>query len=109
MDRKARRVWLQKELRRSSIKWFERNKALRAARVEKIVGKFKNGSPKKKVLFTCAKCREAFDRKDVHVDHIDPVGSFQNWDDYIERLFCPASNLQILCAPCHKRKTKEER
>ena len=109
MDKKLRRVWLQKELRRSSIKWFERNKAIQRARVVREIGFFKNGAPKTKVLYKCASCREAFDRKEIHVDHIEPIGSFEDWNSYIDRLFCPASNLQVLCAPCHKRKTKEER
>lgn len=46
--------------------------------------------------------------KDVQVDHIEPIGNIENWDSYIEKLFCPASNLQVLCQDCHKIKTKKE-
>lgn len=49
----------------------------------------------------------------VHVDHIEPVVDpdvgFTNFDEYIERLFTEKENLQLLCGPCHDRKTQEER
>lgn len=44
------------------------------------------------------------------VDHIIAVGSFK--DDFFgafRRLFCPASDLRILCKPCHAKVTKEQR
>ena len=49
--------------------------------------------------YVCAKCA-------VQVDHILPVGSSKTWDEYIERLFCEAGNLQVLCKACHNKKTK---
>jgi len=49
----------------------------------------------------------------VFVDHvvpiIDPVEGFTSWDSVIERMFCEADNLQVLCYECHKLKTQEER
>lgn len=60
----------------------------------------------------CAKCLKVFDRKQVHIDHIEPVGKQpRDWDEYpafYRRLFCPASNLQALCVECHKRKSSNE-
>ena len=51
--------------------------------------------------------------KDVAVDHIhpviDPETGFTSWDDTINRLFCEAEGLQVLCRDCHKRKTADER
>lgn len=64
--------------------------------------------------------------KDVAVDHIIPVidieESFVDWNIFIERLFCPSENLQVVCSyklkdnhlhknkiSCHNIKTKEER
>ena len=48
----------------------------------------------------------------VWVDHKEPVvpvdGSDISWDEYIFRTFCPPEDLQILCTPCHKKKTYEE-
>ena len=48
-------------------------------------------------------------KPNTFVDHVDPVGSFKDWDTYVHRLFCSPANLQLLCAECHNLKTKEER
>src|SRR3990167_3918303 len=63
--------------------------------------------------FKCAKCKKSYCRKSVCVDHIFPVveidKGFVTWDIYIERLLgCSTSELQVLCKPCHKKKTKDE-
>lgn len=61
--------------------------------------------------YKCAKCEKAFDRQAVQVDHISPVvpvTGFDTWDGYISRLFCPSEGLQILCKPCHKKKSAIE-
>lgn len=108
MHNPKRRAWLQKELRRISLKWVGRTAALRSARVETIIGRYLNGNIKKKILYRCAGCAESFDRTEIHVDHRIPIGSFQTWDLYIDRLFCPASNLQCLCQKCHALKTASE-
>ena len=61
-----------------------------------------------KKIGICAKCREV--TKDIHVDHINPVidpkVGWQGWDIYYDRLF--NGDLQPLCRPCHKIKTREE-
>lgn len=63
--------------------------------------------------YRCAMCEEVFCLKEIHVDHIDPVvdpaRGFTTWDEYIDRLFCEAEGLQILCKVCHKDKTNEEK
>ena len=45
-------------------------------------------------------------------DHIDPIVSvetgFVDWNTYIDRMFCPKENWQVLCKECHDIKTKEE-
>lgn len=47
------------------------------------------------------------------VDHIlpiiDPKKGFESWDKVIERMFCEADGLQLLCHDCHSAKTKDER
>lgn len=61
--------------------------------------------------YTCANCGDDFPSNGVHVDHLKPivgVEGFKSWDDFIDKLFCSVDNLQILCIPCHKLKTKEE-
>ena len=63
--------------------------------------------------YTCAECKLEFPAKEVQVDHIDPVvvpsEGFVSWDKFISRLFCDKQNLQVLCKPCHKNKTAEEK
>lgn len=62
--------------------------------------------------YKCAKCKGDFPSKEVQVDHKSPVvgvGGFKDWDTYIDRLYCEADNLQVLCLTCHKEKTKLER
>jgi len=62
--------------------------------------------------FLCQRCQGEFPSKDVVVDHIEPVihpeVGFVSWDVFIERLYCDKENMQVLCVPCHKEKTKEE-
>lgn len=64
-------------------------------------------------FYKCAKCKKGYTNKDVQVDHmspvVDPAVGFVNWDDYIQRMYCPVENLQVLCKKCHAVKTKEER
>lgn len=51
--------------------------------------------------------------KNVHVDHIepivDPTVGFVSYDVLIERMFCEAPNLQVLCNDCHTIKTDAEK
>lgn len=62
--------------------------------------------------FKCTICEEDFPATQVQVDHkspvVDPQKGFVNWDTYIKRLYCKKENLQVVCKPCHKIKTKEE-
>lgn len=61
--------------------------------------------------FFCEECGGAFPRTLVQVDHINPVvptSGWVSWDSYIERLFCSATGLAVLCKPCHKLKTQSE-
>lgn len=92
--------WLVWQLRRLSYKWPPRNEALRKARIER--GKY-----------TCAKCKKIYGNKDISLDHIEPVidpkRGWQNFDVYIERLFCSAEGFQVLCHKCHDLKTAKEK
>lgn len=62
--------------------------------------------------YSCFTCGGRFSRKEVHVDHTEPVinpaTGFQGWDIYVKRLFVKANKLDILCKPCHKIKTQAE-
>lgn len=59
--------------------------------------------------YRCAACEGDFPQSGVQVDHIEPVGSTSSWDEFIEKLFCEADNLQVLCKSCHKKKSAAER
>lgn len=44
-----------------------------------------------------------------HIESVVPVTGFDNWQAYVDRLFCSAENLQVLCKePCHKEKSLKE-
>lgn len=62
--------------------------------------------------YPCADCGGWFEGKEVQVDHIKPTGSLRTYEDlpgFVSTLLCEADNLQIMCKPCHQKKTNEER
>jgi 5-methylcytosine-specific restriction endonuclease McrA len=51
-------------------------------------------------------------QKETQVDHIIPTGPLKDFSDlpgFVERLFCEADGLRILCDGCHQKKTNAER
>lgn len=61
--------------------------------------------------YECNVCKGSFAGKDVQVDHIlpaVPTSGWVSWDDFIDKLYCDLSNLQVICRGCHSKKTKEE-
>lgn len=105
-----RHAFIVAALRAGSRKWPPRFDVLHDAKTEKKV----NEKTKRMAQhYRCAHCDEEFTSKDIQVDHIkpvvDPKKGFTTWDTYIKRLFCDRENLQVLCVPCHKVKTKEEK
>ena len=93
-------------MKRFPPKW----KALKAASLGRLINK---RSGRLAEHYRCAECLEPFVARDVQVDHInpvvDPAKGFEDWPTYMDRLYCEADNLQVLCKPCHKDKTNEER
>jgi 5-methylcytosine-specific restriction endonuclease McrA len=66
---------------------------------------------KEGLSYRCAACEKLFEKKQVQVDHIKPVGSVlvngePDFNRLYKELFCPITNLQVICKPCHKAKTK---
>lgn len=72
----------------------------------------KKGKLMRRVHWECAKCKTKVTQKNRDVDHInpviDPATGFAGYDAYALRLFCALVNLQVLCKPCHKAKSKLE-
>lgn len=74
--------------------------------------KTNKASGRKAAHYRCAKCKAVKPRKEVQVDHIEPVVAatgFVDWNTYISRMYCSESNLQVLCKKCHKTKSLKER
>lgn len=92
------KTWLIPKLRRLSYMWPPRNEAKKLARVSRG-------------LYKCAGCKEIFGPKEVTLDHIYPVvplTGFENLGNFVESLFCKVEGYQVLCVPCHDKKTDKE-
>lgn len=104
------RTFVRSALRAAFRKWPPKFAVLKSAATER---KTNPKSGKLAMHYRCAACDIDFPAKDVQVDHIKPIVSvstgFKTWDDFIDKLFCEAKNLQVLCKPCHKTKTGKER
>lgn len=63
-------------------------------------------------LYRCELCNTSLRNGEYALDHKAPVvdlkRGFQDWNIYIDRLFCDASGLQLICQTCHDLKTKKE-
>ena len=88
--------WLITKLRRISLYWPARQACLSAARIERG-------------FYRCNICQGSFSRKEIHIDHINPVVTiktgFKDWNEYISQLFCDINGLQAACLNCHASKT----
>ena len=86
-------------LRRASYRLRSRTDALRAAKIGRN-------------QYRCAECKQIFGRREIQLDHIEPVVPFHGWtnfDDFIDRLFVEDhTKFQVLCKPHHKMKSKIE-
>jgi len=75
----------------------------------------KDGSLAKKphVQRQCEVCKSWVGSTKIAVDHVTPVVSveegFQDWNEFMARLWCDRSNLQRICSDCHDSKTQIER
>jgi len=96
-------------LRKGFTRWPAKYEALKQAMVGRKLNK-KTG--RMAAHYTCAMCHKHFVSTEIQIDHVAPVvdvkKGFVSWDVYIERLFCEASNLQVVCIPCHKKKSAVE-
>lgn len=97
-------------LRSATRRYPPRNKVLKKAFVRRQLSKVSN---RMAMHYRCAMCKKLFTSTNVQIDHIipvvDPVKGFVSWDEYINRMYCEEDNFQVLCKPCHLKKTKKER
>lgn len=98
-------------LRRGSYKWKGRQTALDCAKIK--VGEFSTGRARYK--YKCAMCGNIFMKKDVCLDHINPVVPVEwareedfDWGVYLDRMYCEPTGFQTICSSCHDAKTKGE-
>jgi 5-methylcytosine-specific restriction endonuclease McrA len=99
------RGFITSALRSAMRRWPPKWEVLKAAYIETRKNK-RTGRLAKH--YRCNACTKLYVASAVQVDHKIPIGSCSTWDEFIERLFCEAENLQVLCKPCHKAKTKAE-
>lgn len=100
------------ELRKASVIWSGRKEVLNRARKRVLVGRFKNGNPRYKYHYQCAKCRKWFaDMKQLEVDHIVEIGGVTgftgDWNETLDKVFPRPveKHLQALCFVCHEKKS----
>lgn len=101
------RFWtfIRSGLRKCWMKWPPKYELLKEKRV-KVEGK------RHKFEYPCYRCSGWFQQKEITVDHKEPAGQLRGYEDlpgFVKRMFVGKDNLQLLCKPCHKVKTKEER
>lgn len=73
---------------------------------------YKGTNKRQKWEYQCSQCEKWHPDSNIEVDHIIPAGTLRCYDDlkgFVERLFCEEDNLRVLCKPCHKEVTKEQR
>jgi hypothetical protein len=87
-------------LRRASYRWSPRSAAMKKARVDK--GKYK-----------CEICESIVGAKEFtldHREHVVPIQTgFDDWNGFIDRLYCEEDGFSVICKECDKSKTILER
>jgi 5-methylcytosine-specific restriction endonuclease McrA len=72
---------------------------------------YKGPNKLQKNEFQCGVCKEWFIQKSTQVHHLVECGSLKSYADlpgFVERLFCEANNLQVVCKTCHNNITHKE-
>lgn len=99
--------FIRSALRQKSRWWKPITQVKQAAR-----RKYTGPNKRQKFEYLCASCNKYYPEKKINVDHMVPAGSLNNGQDlpgFVERLFCEADNLQVLCEVCHNVKTQQEK
>ena len=94
-------------LRRMSMFWKPAREALQSARVACA------GPRGQKWAYVCSDCGKLFQRKLVHIDHIEPCGKLTDYahiGDFLRRLLPEGKDAYaVRCLTCHQAKTNSER
>ena len=103
------RSFIQSALRKAFSRYPPKYGAMKKA----LVGKKQNKTTGRMAYhYRCSKCRKHFPSIDIQIDHKEPVvhveKGFEDWNTYVERLFCSEDNLQVLCKSCHSKKSEGE-
>lgn len=99
--------WMRGTLRNKSRHWKPIQEAKKLVR-----RKYTGTNPRVKWEYQCKSCRNWYMEKETAVDHIEPAGKLNTYDDlpgFIKRLFCEVDGLQVLCHECHTEKSMDER
>lgn len=91
--------WIRSALRRRTVYWKPTSDVKKASRRD-----YKGENKRQKYEYQCSECNNWFPDKHIEVDHIVPAGSLKSSDDlkgFVERLFCEAEGLRVLCKDCH--------
>ena len=107
--------FIKSALRNASMKWPPKNNVKKSARIER--GVYMCAGYKCDPHPTTASLPPKPGNKrrinNAVVDHIDPIidpaTGFVSWDSTINRMFCEAEGLQVLCHDCHTHKTQDEK
>ncbi len=99
---------LRSALRRTFRWWKPAIAAKQAARQP-----YQGDNKRQKWVYQCKHCHNWFKGAEVQIDHIIPTGQLNRLEDipgFIKRLTVEDVNAyQILCKPCHKKKSAEEK
>lgn len=72
---------------------------------------YKGSNKRRKWEYQCNQCKNWLPGEEVSVDHIVPVGSLGSFEDIegvVRRLFVEVDQLQVLCSGCHNEKSLNE-
>jgi len=95
-------------LRSGTRRWPPKHMVLADAKTER---KINPATGRLAQMYLCQHCKQEFSSRDIQVNHRLPVVSlegFVSWDVFIERLYCEADELEVLCKPCHYITTQKE-
>jgi hypothetical protein len=93
--------FIRSSLRKRFMVWPPNSQCRNAAR-RPYVG----DNPRQKYEYQCAHCKEWKMGKETQVHHKVECGSLKTLADiagFVDRLFCEAKDLELVCIPCHKK------